>query len=54
MECVRRWNVSDAMGTAWMECLQSADTRSAYGKDFNNLSYRFTAVVASFALARNM
>lgn len=55
MERVRRWNVSDAMGTAWMECLQSADTRSVYGKDFNNLSYKFVAVlVASFALARNM
>lgn len=55
MERVKRWNVTDAMGTAWMECLQSADTKSVYGKDFNSLSYKFIAVlVASFALARNM
>ena len=55
VERVKRWNVSDAMGTAWIECLQSADTRSVYGKDLNTLSYRYIAVlVASFALARNM
>ncbi|CAM8894837.1 unnamed protein product [Rhodiola kirilowii] len=54
-ERVRRWNVSEAMGVAWMECLQSVDTKSVYGKDFNALSYKFIAVlVASFALARNM
>ncbi|KAF9687750.1 hypothetical protein SADUNF_Sadunf02G0125400 [Salix dunnii] len=55
MERVRRWNIAEAMGVAWMECLQPADTRSVYGKDFNALSYKFIAVlVASFALARNM
>ncbi|KAL3536918.1 hypothetical protein ACH5RR_000284 [Cinchona calisaya] len=55
MERVRRWNVSDAMGTAWMECLQSVDTKAVYGKDFNALSYKFIAVlVGSLALARNM
>ncbi|XP_075672033.1 BEACH domain-containing protein C2 isoform X2 [Castanea sativa] len=55
MERVKRWNVSEAMGVAWMECLQPVDTRSVYGKDFNALSYKFIAVlVASFALARNM
>lgn len=55
MERVKRWNVSEAMGVAWMECLQSVDTKSVYGKDFNALSYKFIAVlVASFALARNM
>ncbi|KAK4371939.1 hypothetical protein RND71_007323 [Anisodus tanguticus] len=55
MECVKRWNVSEAMGTAWMECLQSVDTKSVYGKDFNALSYKFIAVlVRSLALARNM
>nr|XP_023875242.1 BEACH domain-containing protein C2-like isoform X4 [Quercus suber]XP_023875243.1 BEACH domain-containing protein C2-like isoform X4 [Quercus suber] len=54
MERVKRWNVSEAMGVAWMECLQPVDTRSVYGKDFNALSYKFIAVlVASFALARN-
>lgn len=52
---VMRWNVSEAMGTAWMECLQSVDTKSVYGKDFNALSYKFIAVlVGSLALARNM
>ncbi|XP_027159389.1 BEACH domain-containing protein C2 [Coffea eugenioides] len=52
---VKRWNVSDAMGTAWMECLQSVDTKAVYGKDFNALSYKFIAVlVGSLALARNM
>ncbi|KAK9103505.1 hypothetical protein Sjap_020759 [Stephania japonica] len=52
---VKRWNVSEAMGSAWMECLQSVDTKSVSGKDFNALSYKYVAVlVASFALARNM
>ncbi|XP_015584318.2 BEACH domain-containing protein C2 [Ricinus communis] len=55
MERVRRWNTTEAMGVAWMECMQPFDTRSVYGKDFNALSYKFVAVlVASFALARNM
>ncbi|XP_057507960.1 BEACH domain-containing protein C2 [Actinidia eriantha] len=54
-ERVNRWNVSEAMGTAWMECLQSVDSKSVYGKDFNALSYKFIAVlVGSLALARNM
>lgn len=55
MERVNRWSTSEAMGVAWMECLQPVDTKSVYGKDFNALSYKFIAVlVASFALARNM
>ncbi|CAH9123804.1 unnamed protein product [Cuscuta epithymum] len=55
MERVKRWNVSEAMGIAWLECLQEGDTKSVYGKDFNALSYRFIAVlVGSLALARNM
>ncbi|KAJ4952485.1 hypothetical protein NE237_029317 [Protea cynaroides] len=55
MERVKRWNISEAMGTAWMECLQSVDTKSVSGKDLNPLCYKYVAVlVASFALARNM
>ncbi|KAL4352831.1 hypothetical protein GQ457_06G032510 [Hibiscus cannabinus] len=55
MERVKRWNDSEAMAVAWLECLQSVDTKSVYGKDFNALSYKFIAVlVASFALARNI
>ncbi|RDX89246.1 BEACH domain-containing protein C2, partial [Mucuna pruriens] len=55
MERFQRWNVTEAMGVAWMECLQPVDTKSVYEKDFNALSYKFIAVlVASFALARNM
>ncbi|XP_047154889.1 BEACH domain-containing protein C2-like, partial [Vigna umbellata] len=55
MERVQRWNITEAMGVAWMECLQPVDTKSIYEKDFNALSYKFIAVlVASFALARNM
>ncbi|PPD98676.1 hypothetical protein GOBAR_DD04305 [Gossypium barbadense] len=55
MERVKRWNDSEAMGVAWMECLQPFDTKSVYGKDLNALSYKFIAVlVASFALARNI
>ncbi|XP_051143997.1 BEACH domain-containing protein C2-like isoform X2 [Andrographis paniculata] len=54
-ERVRRWNITEAMGIAWMECLQSMDSKSVYGKDFNALSYKFIAVlVGSLALARNM
>ncbi|GMI74078.1 Beach-Domain Homolog C2 [Hibiscus trionum] len=55
MERMKRWNDYEAMGVAWMECLQPADTKPVYGKDFNALSYKFIAVlVASFALARNI
>ncbi|XP_068650842.1 BEACH domain-containing protein C2 [Aristolochia californica] len=55
LQRVRRWNISEAMGTAWMECLQSVDTKSVSGKDFSALSYKYVAVlVGSFALARNM
>ncbi|KAG9445126.1 hypothetical protein H6P81_016466 [Aristolochia fimbriata] len=55
LQRVRRWNISEAMGTAWMECLQSVDTKSVSGKDFSVLAYKFVAVlVGSFALARNM
>lgn len=54
-ERVRRWNVSEAMGTAWMECLHSVDTKSVSGKDSSAPSYKYVAVlVASFGLARNM
>ncbi|WCJ22828.1 BEACH domain-containing protein C2 [Euphorbia peplus] len=54
-ERVRRWNIAEAMGVAWMECMHPFDTQAVYGKDFNALSYKFVAVlVASFALARNM
>ena len=55
MERVKRWNISEAMGVAWVECMQAADTKLVYGKDFNAFSYKYIAVlVASFALARNM
>ncbi|MED6189954.1 BEACH domain-containing protein C2, partial [Stylosanthes scabra] len=55
MERVKRWNISEAMGVAWMECLQPVDTKSVYGKDFNAFAYKYIAVlVASLALARNM
>ncbi|GAB2217261.1 hypothetical protein Drorol1_Dr00000433 [Drosera rotundifolia] len=55
MERVNRWNMTEAMGTAWIECMQPFDTKSVYGKDFNALSVKFIAVlVASFALARNI
>nr|KYP56218.1 Neurobeachin-like protein 1 [Cajanus cajan] len=55
MERVKRWNITEAMATAWMECLQPVDTKSVYEKDFNALSYKFIAVlVACFAIARNM
>ncbi|XP_039138375.1 LOW QUALITY PROTEIN: BEACH domain-containing protein C2-like [Dioscorea cayenensis subsp. rotundata] len=55
IERAKRWNISEAMGTAWTECLQSVDSRSISGRDFSALSYKYVAVlVASFALARNM
>ncbi|XP_042504860.1 BEACH domain-containing protein C2-like isoform X1 [Macadamia integrifolia] len=54
MERVKRWNMYEAMGTAWMECLQSVGTKSVSGKDLNALFYKYVAVlVTSFALARN-
>nr|GMD65017.1 BEACH domain-containing protein C2 [Ipomoea batatas] len=54
-ERVKRWNVSEAMGVAWLECLREVDTKSVHGKDFTALSYKFIAVlVGSLALARNM
>ncbi|XP_021856517.1 BEACH domain-containing protein C2 isoform X2 [Spinacia oleracea] len=55
MERVKRWTISEAMGTAWTECLHPVDTKSVYSKDFNAFSYKFIAVlVASLALARNI
>ncbi|XP_048496955.1 BEACH domain-containing protein C2 isoform X2 [Beta vulgaris subsp. vulgaris] len=55
MERVKRWTLSEAMGTAWMECLHPVDTKSVYSKDFNAFSYKFIAVlVASLAFTRNI
>ncbi|KAL4562785.1 hypothetical protein LXL04_026816 [Taraxacum kok-saghyz] len=55
MERVKRWNVSEAMGTAWMECLPADNDKPVYKKDLNALSYKYIAVlVGSLALARNM
>lgn len=55
MDRVKRWNVSEAMGTAWTECLPSTDNKPVYKKDFNATSYKYIAVlVGSLALARNM
>ncbi|XP_042512465.1 BEACH domain-containing protein C2 [Macadamia integrifolia] len=55
MQRVKRWNISEAMGAAWMECLESVDKKSVSGKDFNALCYKYVAVlVTSFALARTM
>ncbi|KAG9138702.1 hypothetical protein Leryth_023201 [Lithospermum erythrorhizon] len=52
---VKRWNLFEAMRTAWTECLQSVDSKSVYGTGFNGLSLKFIAVfVGSLALARNM
>ncbi|XP_038973687.1 BEACH domain-containing protein C2-like isoform X2 [Phoenix dactylifera] len=55
IERAKRWNISEAMGAAWTECLQSVDSKSISGRDFSALSYKYVAVlVTSFALARNM
>lgn len=52
---VKRWDVSEAMGSSWTECLPSSDTKPVYNQDFNALSYKYIAVlVGSLALARNM
>ena len=54
-ERAKRWSTSEAMGSAWTECLQPFDSKSVSGRDFAALSYKYVAVlVASFALARNM
>lgn len=55
-ERAKRWNISEAMGAAWTECLQSVDSKTVSGRDFfSALSYKYVAVlVTSFALARNM
>ncbi|CAA6655614.1 unnamed protein product [Spirodela intermedia] len=55
VERAKRWTVTEAMGAAWMEFLQSIDTKSVSVKDFSALSYKYVAVlVACFAKARNM
>jgi hypothetical protein len=54
-ERAQRWNTTEAMGSAWMECLQSADSKSVSGRDFSALSYKYVALlVSSFALARKL
>ncbi|KAL6652262.1 hypothetical protein ACP70R_011187 [Stipagrostis hirtigluma subsp. patula] len=53
-ERAKRWNTSEAMSAAWIECLQSADS-SVPGRDFSALSYKYVAVLVScLALARNL
>lgn len=55
IERAKRWNTSEAMSAAWMECLQSADSKSVAGRDFSALSYKYVAVLVScLALARNL
>ncbi|KAL5215610.1 hypothetical protein ABZP36_007011 [Zizania latifolia] len=55
IERAKRWNTSEAMSAAWMECLQSADSKSVSGRDFSALSYKYVAILVSgFALARNL
>uniref|UniRef100_A0A0D9VJ66 BEACH domain-containing protein n=1 Tax=Leersia perrieri TaxID=77586 RepID=A0A0D9VJ66_9ORYZ len=55
IERAQRWNTSEAMGAAWLECLQSVDSKSVSGRDFSALSYKYVALlVSSFALARNL
>lgn len=55
VERAKRWNTSEAMSAAWMECLQSADSKSVPGRDFSALSYKYVAVLVScLALARNL
>jgi hypothetical protein len=55
IERAKRWNTSEAMSAAWMECLQSVDSKSVSGRDFSALSYKYVAILVSgFALARNL
>ncbi|CAL5069309.1 unnamed protein product [Urochloa decumbens] len=55
IERAKRWNTSEAMSAAWMECLQSVDSKSVAGRDFSALSYKYVAVLVScLALARNL
>ncbi|OQU82107.1 hypothetical protein SORBI_3006G173200 [Sorghum bicolor] len=55
IERAKRWNTSEAMSAAWVECLQSADSKSVAGRDFSALSYKYVAVLVScLALARNL
>ncbi|WVZ86675.1 hypothetical protein U9M48_033424 [Paspalum notatum var. saurae] len=55
IERAKRWNTSEAMSAAWLECLQSADSKSVAGRDFSALSYKYVAVLVScLALARNL
>ncbi|CAM0903433.1 unnamed protein product [Alopecurus aequalis] len=55
IERAKRWNTSEAMSAAWMECLQSADSKPVSGRDFSALSYKYVAILVSgFALARNL
>ncbi|KAJ3680517.1 hypothetical protein LUZ60_016795 [Juncus effusus] len=55
VERARRWNLAEAMGAAWTECMENRDVRGVSGRDLSGVSYKYVAVlVASFALARNM
>lgn len=55
LERSKRWNIVEAMGIAWTECLQPFDSSSVSGRDLSALCYKYVAVlVTSFASARNM
>lgn len=55
-ERANRWNISEAMGSAWADCLQSIDSnRTVSGKDSSSQSNKFVALlVSSLALARDI
>eukprot|EP01018_Ginkgo_biloba_P016129 Gb_14861 [translate_table: standard] len=54
-ERVKRWNVSEAMGTAWLECSQIADASLVAEKDLSTLASKYMGALAMMVdVARKM
>lgn len=55
LERAKRWNITEAMGSAWTHCIQSVDLKPILRKEHSTLQNKYSSIlVESVALVRNM
>ncbi|KAI0489294.1 hypothetical protein KFK09_029136 [Dendrobium nobile] len=55
LERAKRWNTTEAMGSAWTHCIQSVDLKPILRKEYSTLQNKYSSIlVESLALVRNM
>ncbi|KAK8965183.1 hypothetical protein KSP40_PGU007303 [Platanthera guangdongensis] len=55
LERARRWNITEAMGSAWTHCIQSVDMKPILRKDFSTLQNKYSSILLeSLSLVRNL